>query len=186
MSQARRRKRFKKRLQSLSVLAGVHVLHKLHRIIGRGRGRAPTVVEQGLVVDVIDVSVELEDLDIGDKELDDIEEQIRQVLETAGQDIVLKAAALCPVKTGALRASLNYLLDEEDLSLLVYSDMPYSALVEAKQPFLGPVVEAERELLQVEIDRIIMEGVHGNVDSDEADEDEDDMELVMESEEVLE
>ena len=66
-----------------------------------------------------------------------------RALEGIGRRAVAHARARCPVKTGALRASIGY--EVKDGVLRVGSPLPYAAKVERKQPFLRPAMTNHRE-----------------------------------------
>ena len=72
-----------------------------------------------------------------------------------GRRAVGYAKARCPVKTGALRASIAYRV--KDGTLRVGSPLPYAAKVEREQPFLRPAMANHAE----EYRRIIRNALRG-------------------------
>lgn len=70
-------------------------------------------------------------------------------LEAAGQQITDAARAAAPVDTGALRDSIQYQVDGNQLT--VAAAAPYAAVVELggpgrrAQPFLGPAIQGKAE-----------------------------------------
>ena len=66
-----------------------------------------------------------------------------RALDRIGRRAVAHARANCPVKTGALRASIAY--EVKDGVLRVGSKLPYAAKVEREQPFLRPAMANHTE-----------------------------------------
>lgn len=71
---------------------------------------------------------------------------LRKELEEIGEDAAANARRMAPVATGALRNSIDYIV-EEDSRLYLYAGVEYGAYVElgtrkmAAQPFLRPGLE---------------------------------------------
>ncbi len=78
----------------------------------------------------------------GMRKLDDV---LSGFLERCGNQIVEDAKELCPVKTGALKESLeldvNDLGKTEDKTVVIYSNKPYAAYVEYHQAYLRPALD---------------------------------------------
>ena len=66
-----------------------------------------------------------------------------RALHRIGGRAVAYARANCPVKTGALRASIAY--EVKDGVLRVGSPLRYAAKVEREKPFLRPALQNHRE-----------------------------------------
>ena len=78
-----------------------------------------------------------------------------RALEQIGRRAVGYAKARCPVKTGALRASIAYRV--KDGTLRVGSPLPYAAKAEREKPFLRPAMQEHR----AEYRRIIRNALRG-------------------------
>ena len=92
------------------------------------------------------MSVQIIKKDYTDEVNKDIQSAITEALETIGKRVVAYAKADCPVDTGKLRDSIQYVVDDSDNSLSVGTNVEYAPYVEMgtsrqkAQPFLRPAV----------------------------------------------
>ena len=81
----------------------------------------------------------------------DISQTVTDWLESMGQIVTEEMKNLCPVDTGALQESIDYLVSGTDLTFEATED--YAGFVEygtskmAAQPFMTPAYDQEREHL---------------------------------------
>lgn len=74
-------------------------------------------------------------------------------LEAAGKAGLAEAQRLVPVDTGQLKASLGYIVRQDDLTLVIYADATYAGHVEwgtsvmAAQPYLRPALAVAGAML---------------------------------------
>jgi len=94
-----------------------------------------------------------------DKYNDEIQDKIKQVLADGGMKIQTEAQSRAPVRTGTLRASIEY--KPEGMQVQVVATADYAAFVEfgtrnqEAQPFLTPAFE----LVAPRIERAIQEAL---------------------------
>lgn len=86
---------------------------------------------------------------------DGIEEHVARAIEEGARVVCESAKEMCPVDTGALRASIN--VTETDNGALVSADTNYAAYVEfgtsktAPQPYLVPALLQNRDAVMAAI-----------------------------------
>lgn len=80
----------------------------------------------------------------------EVDKNIQQFLEKAGQIVLDKVQINCPVKTGATLASAGYEMGQGEVVIGVETE--YAPFVEFYQPFLEPsLMEAIPEIEQLEL-----------------------------------
>lgn len=95
-----------------------------------------------------------------------VEPLVANALRENAEDILWMAKALCPVDTGALRASLH-IEQTDEFEYMVCDGVPYGILVEKghltstgtfvePQPFLGPAADRMRQRSEKRIKEAIM------------------------------
>ena len=89
-----------------------------------------------------------------------VSEELDAVAEAAAKDIVTEAKTLCPVKTGALRESIEY-SKVRTLAYEIVVGMYYAPFVElgtvnmAARPFLTPAVDVVDPMFRAAIENVL-------------------------------
>ena len=97
---------------------------------------------------------------------EEVEPRVANALRENAEDILWMAKALCPVETGALRASLH-IEQTGEFEYMVGDGVPYGIFVEKghrgptgqfvePQPFLGPAVDRMKQRCEKRIAEAIM------------------------------
>ncbi len=123
-------------------------------------------------------TIELEDLDeLPDEQSQALEEDVRNIVETAGDNMVSYAQGIVPVRTGNLMASIFSDLDEDYLAVTLGATADYASFVEygtvkiRPQPFLGPAAAIGQEEMNARIEEAIVQRIDGQLSSNEEGED---------------
>ncbi len=123
-------------------------------------------------------TIELEDLDeLPDEQSQALEEDVRKIVETAGDNMVSYAQGIVPVRTGNLMASIFSDLDEDNLAVTLGATADYASFVEygtvkiRPQPFLGPAAAIGQEEMNARIEEAIVQRIDGQLSSNEEGED---------------
>ncbi len=131
-------------------------------------------------------TIELEDLDeLPDQQSEALEDEIRNIVETAADNMVGYAQGIVPVRTGNLLASIFSEINEDDLSVTLGATADYASFIEygtvkmRAQPFLGPAAVIGQEEMNARIEETIVQRLDGQLNSDEEGE-----EITMEMEGV--
>jgi len=142
----------------------VHGIHRAERTFEKvSRRLEPADFTRGLgtLHYLVGQAIELEDLDIPEDVIDELEEEIRGIMDSTGLTIMSEARDIVPVNTGYLRESLWYEVDDYQLSLSVGDNAGYASYVEngtahmAGRPFLRLAMAGNEEEMQAEIDGAI-------------------------------
>ena len=123
-------------------------------------------------------TIELEDLDeLPDQQSEALEDEIRNIVETAADNMVGYAQGIVPVRTGNLLASIFSEINEDDLSVTLGATADYASFIEygtvkmRAQPFLGPAAVIGQEEMNARIEETIVQRLDGQLNSDEEGED---------------
>ena len=123
-------------------------------------------------------TIELEDLDeLPDEQSQALEEEIHNIVETAGDNMVSYAQGIVPVRTGNLMASIFSEVDPDDLSIALGATADYASFIEygtvkmRAQPFLQPAADIGEEEMNARIEEAIVERMEGQLSSPEEGED---------------
>ena len=124
------------------------------------------------------VTIELEDLDeLPDEQSQALEEEIHNIVESAGDNMVSYAQGIVPVRTGNLMASIFSEVDPDDLSIALGATADYASFIEygtvkmRAQPFLQPAADIGEEEMNARIEEAIVERMEGQLSSPEEGED---------------
>ena len=123
-------------------------------------------------------TIELEDLDeLPDEQSQALEEEIHNIVENAGDNMVSYAQGIVPVRTGNLMASIFSEVDPDDLSITLGAPADYASFIEygtvkmRAQPFLQPAADIGEEEMNARIEEAIVERLEGQLSSPEEGED---------------
>ena len=123
-------------------------------------------------------TIELEDLDeLPDEQSQALEEDVHNIVETAGDNMVSYAEGIVPVRTGNLMASIFSDLDEDNLAVTLGATADYASFVEygtvkmGPQPFLEPAAAIGQEDMNARIEEAIVQRMDGQLSSNEEGED---------------
>ena len=123
-------------------------------------------------------TIELEDLDeLPDEQSQALEEEVHDIVETAGDNMVTYAQGIVPVRTGNLMASIFANVDEDDLSVTLGATADYASFIEygtvkmRAQPFLEPAAAIGQEEMNARIEEAIVQRMDGQLGSNEEGED---------------
>ena len=123
-------------------------------------------------------TIELEDLDeLSDEQSQALEEEVHNIVETAGDNMVTYAQGIVPVRTGNLMASIFSDVDEGNLSVTLGATADYASFIEygtvkmRAQPFLEPAAAIGQEEMNARIEETIAQRLDGQLTSDEEGED---------------
>ena len=123
-------------------------------------------------------TIELEDLDeLPDEQSQALEEEIHNIVENAGDNMVSYAQGIVPVRTGNLMASIFSEVDPDDLSIALGATADYASFIEygtvkmRAQPFLQPAADIGEEEMNARIEEAIVERMEGQLSSPEEGED---------------
>jgi len=123
-------------------------------------------------------TIELEDLDeLPDEQSQVLEEEIHNIVESAGDNMVSYAQGIVPVRTGNLMASIFSEVDPDDLSITLGATADYASFIEygtvkmRAQPFLQPAADIGEEEMNARIEEAIVERMEGQLSSPEEGED---------------
>ena len=123
-------------------------------------------------------TIELEDLDeLPDEQSQALEEEIHNIVESAGDNMVSYAQGIVPVRTGNLMASIFSEVDPDDLSIALGATADYASFIEygtvkmRAQPFLQPAADIGEEEMNARIEEAIVERMEGQLSSPEEGED---------------
>ena len=123
-------------------------------------------------------TIELEDLDeLPDEQSQALEEEIHNIVENAGDNMVSYAQGIVPVRTGNLMASIFSEVDPDDLSITLGATADYASFIEygtvkmRAQPFLQPAADIGEEEMNARIEEAIVERMEGQLSSPEEGED---------------
>ena len=123
-------------------------------------------------------TIELEDLDeLPDEQSQALEEEIHNIVESAGDNMVSYAQGIVPVRTGNLMASIFSEVDPDDLSITLGATADYASFIEygtvkmRAQPFLQPAADIGEEEMNARIEEAIVERMEGQLSSPEEGED---------------
>jgi HK97 gp10 family phage protein len=114
---------------------------------------------------MITIKCDLKDLEKTlNKLAEAIEEASQEALEETLDCIKQEAKSICPVRTGALKASIDYRFDKQELSGEVYAGVPYAIYVElgtryTARPFLHPSFEVGRAFFEQRYLELIEESI---------------------------
>jgi len=119
-------------------------------------------------------TIELEDLDeLPDEQSQALEEEVHEIVETAGDNMVSYAQGIVPVRTGNLMASIFSDVDEDDLSVTLGATADYASFIEygtikmRAQPFLEPAAAIGEEEMNARIEEAIVQRMEGQLNSNE-------------------
>jgi HK97 gp10 family phage protein len=93
--------------------------------------------------------------------LANIQDQINAGLDEAGNEIVIYAQQIVPVRTGRLRASITYTV--ADGQLIIMATAPYALYVEfgtrkmRAQPYIRPSIDAYMDALTSSIEEQVLD-----------------------------
>ena len=142
----------------------VHAVHRLERtgerIARRLEGHDDTGGAGGLRY-LVGQTVEIEDLDLPDDVLNELEDQIRGIMEETGVAIMDEAQETVPVDTGLLKSLLYFEVEDTPLMLHVGDTAPYASYVEegtsrmSPHPYLSLAVAGNMEIMEADIDAAI-------------------------------
>ncbi len=123
-------------------------------------------------------TIELEDLDeLPDEQSQALEEEIHNIVENAGDNMVSYAQGIVPVRTGNLMASIFSEVDPDDLSITLGATADYASFIEygtvkmMAKPFLQPAADIGEEEMNARIEEAIVERMEGQLSSPEEGED---------------
>jgi len=123
-------------------------------------------------------TIELEDLDeLPDEQSQVLEEEIHNIVENAGDNMVSYAQGIVPVRTGNLMASIFSEVDPDDLSITLGATADYASFIEygtvkmRAQPFLQPAADIGEEEMNARMEEAIVERMEGQLSSPEEGED---------------
>ena len=123
-------------------------------------------------------TIELEDLDeLPEEQSQALEEEVHNIVETAGDNMVSYAQGIVPVRTGNLMASIFSDLDEDNLAVTLGATADYASFVEygtvkmRAQPFLEPATAIGQEEMNAKIEEAIVQRMDGHLSSNEEGED---------------
>ena len=123
-------------------------------------------------------TIELEDLDeLPDEQSQALEEDVHNIIETAGDNMVSYAQGIVPVRTGNLMASIFSDPDEDNLAVTLGATADYASFVEygtvkmRPQPFLEPAAAIGQEEMNARIEEAIVQRMDGQLSSNEEGED---------------
>ena len=123
-------------------------------------------------------TIELEDLDeLPDEQSQALEEEIHNIVENAGDNMVSYAQGIVPVRTGNLMASIFSEVDPDDLSITLGATADYASFIEygtvkmMAKPFLQPAADIGEEEMNSQIEEAIVERMEGQLSSPEEGED---------------
>ncbi len=123
-------------------------------------------------------TIELEDLDeLPEEQSQALEEEIHNIVESAGNNMVSYAQGIVPVRTGNLMASIFSDLDEDNLAVTLGATADYASFVEygtvkmRAQPFLEPATAIGQEEMNAKIEEAIVQRMDGQLSSNEEGED---------------
>jgi len=122
--------------------------------------------------------IELEDLDeLPDEQSEALEEEVHNVVENVGDNMVSYAHGIVPVRTGNLMASIFADVDEDNLSVTLGATADYASFIEygtvkmRAQPFLQPAADVGTEEMNARIEEAIIQRMDGQLSSNEEGED---------------
>jgi len=123
-------------------------------------------------------TIELEDLDeLPDEQSEALEEEVHNVVENVGDNMVSYAHGIVPVRTGNLMASIFADVDEDNLSVTLGATADYASFIEygtvkmRAQPFLQPAAGVGTEEMNARIEEAIIQRMDGQLSSNEEGED---------------
>ena len=123
-------------------------------------------------------TIELEDLDeLPDEQSEALEEEVHNVVENVGDNMVSYAHGIVPVRTGNLMASIFADVDEDNLSITLGATADYASFIEygtvkmRAQPFLQPAADVGTEEMNARIEEAIIQRMDGQLSSNEEGED---------------
>jgi len=123
-------------------------------------------------------TIELEDLDeLPDEQSEALEEEVHNVVENVGDNMVSYAHGIVPVRTGNLMASIFADVDEDNLSVTLGATADYASFIEygtvkmRAQPFLQPAADVGTEEMNARIEEAIIQRMDGQLSSNEEGED---------------
>jgi len=123
-------------------------------------------------------TIELEDLDeLPDEQSQALEEEVHNIVENAGENMVTYAQGIVPVRTGNLMASIFADVDEDNLSVTLGATADYASFIEygtvkmRAQPFLQPAVDIGEEEMNARIEEAIVQRMDDQLSSNEEGED---------------
>jgi len=123
-------------------------------------------------------TIELEDLDeLPDEQSQALEEEVHNIVETVGDNMVTYAQGIVQVRTENLMASIFADVDEDYLSETLGATADYASFIEygtvkmRAQPFLQPAADIGEEEMNARIEEAIVERMEGQLSSPEEGED---------------
>ena len=123
-------------------------------------------------------TIELEDLDeLPDEQSEALEEEVHNIVENVGDNMVTYAQGIVPVRTGNLMASIFADVDEDNLSVTLGATADYASFIEygtvkmRAQPFLQPAVDIGEEEMNARIEETIVQRMDGQLSNNEEGED---------------
>ena len=123
-------------------------------------------------------TIELEDLDeLPDEQSEALEEEVHNIVENVGDNMVTYAQGIVPVRTGNLMASIFAEVDEDNLSVTLGATADYASFIEygtvkmRAQPFLQPAAGVGEEEMNARIEEAIIERMDGQLSNNEEGED---------------
>jgi len=123
-------------------------------------------------------TIELEDLDeLPDEQSEALEEEVHNIVENVGDNMVSYAHGIVPVRTGNLMASIFADVDEDNLSVTLGATADYASFIEygtvkmRAQPFLQPAADVGTEEMNARIEEAIIQRMDGQLSSNEEGED---------------
>jgi len=123
-------------------------------------------------------TIEMEDLDeLPDQQSEALEEEVHNIIETAGDNMVGYAQGIVPVRTGNLMASIFSEYSDDDLSITLGASADYASFIEygtvkmRPQPFLETASAIGQEEMNARIEEAIVQRLDGQLSSDEEGED---------------
>ena len=130
----------------------------------------------GPLIITIGATIALEDMEeLPDEEMDDLETEIHEILENTAIRVTEEAKSIVLVRTGLLRDSISYRVNDYALLIRFMADTGYAKFVEygtskmAAKPYLSdPAKSAEAEL-DTMIEDAIASHLDGQLESDEED-----------------
>ena len=123
-------------------------------------------------------TIELEDFDeVSDEQSQALEEEVHTIVENAGDNMVIHAQGIVPVRTGNLMASIFAEVDEDNLAVTLGATADYASFIEygtvkmRAQPFLEPAAAIGQEEMNARIEEAIVQRMDGQLSSNEEGED---------------
>ena len=123
-------------------------------------------------------TIELEDFDeVSDEQSQALEEEVHTIVENAGDNMVIHAQGIVPVRTGNLMASIFAEVDEDNLAVTLGATADYASFIEygtvkmRAQPFLEPAAAIGQEEMNARIEEAIVQRMDGQLRSNEEGED---------------